>query len=107
MKKFWNKEDRKGRSFAKPLGRIAAKIAGGGGAAGATTGLAAAFGTASTGTAISSLSGAAAMNATLAWLGGGAIAVGGFGMIGGAAVLTAVGVGGAYGAQKLYDYVVK
>lgn len=76
----------------------------GGGAVGASAGVAVAafgptaamgvattFGVASTGTAISTLSGAAATNAALAWLGGGAIAAGGGGIAAGEAMLALAG----------------
>lgn len=76
----------------------------GGGAAGASAGvavvalgpsaamgIATTFGVASTGTAISSLSGAAATNAALAWIGGGSLAAGGGGMAAGNAFLVLTG----------------
>lgn len=76
----------------------------GGGAAGASAGVAIAslgpsaamgiattFGVASTGTAISSLSGAAATNAALAWIGGGSLAAGGGGMAAGNVFLALTG----------------
>ena len=91
----------------KTGGRIAARVAGGVGAPAVVSTLVASLGTASTGTAISTLSGAAATKATLAWLGGGTLAAGGLGVAGGAVVLSVIGVGGAYGAKKLYDKVTK
>lgn len=91
----------------KTGGRIAARVAGGVGAPAVVSTLVASLGTASTGTAISTLSGVVATKATLAWLGGGALATGGLGVAGGAVVLGVIGVGGAYGAKKLYDKVTK
>ena len=87
--------------------RIAAGVGSGAVAPKIVTALVYYVGTASTGTAISSLGGAAATKATLAWLGGGALAAGGFGIAGGVVVLGAIGVGGVYGAKKLYDKVTK
>ena len=101
-----SKADRIAR-VTKKGGRIAARVAGGAGAPAVVSALVASLGTASTGTAISTLSGAAATKATLAWLGGGALATGGLGIAGGAVVLGVIGVGGAYGAKKLYDNATK
>lgn len=91
----------------KTGGRIVARLAGGAGAPAVVSALVGFWGTAGTGTAISTLSGAAATKATLAWLGGGTLAAGGFGVAGGAVVLSVIGVGGAYGAKKLYDKATK
>ena len=75
------------------LSSVAAGVAGGFAAAGATTTIATAIGTASTGTAISSLSGVALSDAVLACLGGGSLAVGGGGVALGSAVLGGLSLG--------------
>ena len=100
------KTDRTGR-VTKTGGRIVAGLAGGVGAKAVVPMLVASLGTASTGTAISTLSGAAATKATLAWLGGGTLAAGGLGVAGGAVVLGVLCAGGALGAKKLYDKVMR